>query len=53
MMGFQIMRIAVVLFTLILAACGVAPTGPAGQASSTNVNPETGSRGGSSAGASK
>ncbi len=47
------MRTAVVLLALIVAACGAAPTGPAGQPSSTNVNPETGARGGSSAGSSK
>jgi hypothetical protein len=37
---------AVLLALLTLAACA-APTGPAGQVSNTNVNPETGSRGGS------
>lgn len=41
------MRTAAILLTLLtLAACGAA-TGPAGQPSSSNVNPETGSRGGS------
>ena len=41
------MRLMVLLTILALAACGVRPTGPAGQPSSTDVNPETGSRGGS------
>jgi hypothetical protein len=35
---------------LALSACGAA-TGPAGQPSPSNVNPETGSRGGSGASA--
>ena len=47
------MRVAIMLLTLAVAACGVAPTGPAGQPSVTNVNPITGTRGGSSAGSSK
>lgn len=38
--------IAIVLTVLSLAGCGAA-TGPAGQPSPSNVNPETGSRGGS------
>jgi predicted small lipoprotein YifL len=40
--------LAILLTAMTLAACGAA-TGPAGQPSSTNVNPETGSRGGSGA----
>lgn len=39
---------AALLAMLTLAACGAA-TGPAGQPSSTDVNPITGSRGGSGA----
>ena len=42
------MRTAILLLALSVAACGVTPTGPAGQPSSSNVNPETGQRGGSS-----
>lgn len=41
--------IATVLLLAALGACASAVTGPAGQPSSTNVNPETGSRGGSGA----
>lgn len=42
------MRTAAILLTLLtLAACGAA-TGPAGQPSRSDVNPVTGSRGGSS-----
>ena len=52
MIGSQSMRTAILLLTLAVTACGAA-TGPAGQPSVTNVNPETGQRGGSSAGASK
>ncbi|MGI4951440.1 MAG: hypothetical protein ACRYGM_06515 [Janthinobacterium lividum] len=41
------MRIVAVLLTILtLTACGLG-TGPAGQPSGSNVNPETGSRGGS------
>lgn len=44
------MRLAFIALAVALAGCGgVRPTGPAGQASTTNVNPETGSRGGSGA----
>ena len=47
------MRIAAVLLTILtLSACGAA-TGPAGAPSASNVNPETGSRGGSGAGSNK
>ena len=42
------MRTLVLLSMLALAACGAA-TGPPGQPSTTNVNPVTGTRGGSSA----
>ena len=44
------MRYAVMLLLAALAGCsaiGVRPTGPAGQASTTDVNPITGTRGGS------
>lgn len=41
------LRFAFLMLTAILAGCGLEPTGPAGQPSITNVNPETGSRGGS------
>ncbi len=43
--------IAIVLTMLTLAACTTGPvqTGPAGQVSSTDQNPITGSRGGSGA----
>ncbi len=41
------MRLVLLMLTATLAGCGLKPTGPAGQASVTNVNPETGSRGGS------
>jgi len=47
------MRATILLLALAVAACGVAPTGPAGQPSVTNVNPETGSRGGSGAASGK
>jgi predicted small lipoprotein YifL len=41
------MRVFAVLLTVLtLAACGLR-TGPAGQPSASNVNPESGSRGGS------
>ncbi len=43
------MKIATCLLAaaLTLAACATAPSGPPGQPSSTDVNPITGSRGGS------
>ena len=41
--------IASLLLLATLGACASAVTGPAGQPSITNVNPETGSRGGSGA----
>lgn len=41
--------IASLLLLAALSACGAAVTGPAAQPSTTNVNPETGSRGGSGA----
>jgi hypothetical protein len=47
------MRIAILMLTLVVAACGVAPTGPAGQPSTSNVNPITGTRGGSGSSTSK
>jgi hypothetical protein len=42
---------AILLTMLMLSACtgGLSPTGPAGQISSSNQNPETGTRGGSGA----
>ena len=44
------MRTTLLLVLLALAGCGaVTPTGPAGQPSASNVNPITGSRGGSGA----
>ena len=44
------MRFTLILILAALAGCaGVRPTGPAGQPSASNVNPETGTRGGSSA----
>ncbi len=43
------MRLMILLAVLALTACGTRPTGPAGQPSSTDVNPETGARGGSGA----
>lgn len=43
------MRATAVLLTLLALAGCAAPSGPAGQPSSTNVNPETGTRGGSGA----
>ena len=46
------MRTTTLLLLLALSACGAA-TGPAGQPSTSNVNPETGTRGGSGAGSSK
>ena len=42
----NVLVVSVTLMALLLAACGAA-TGPAGQASPTAVNPETGSRGSS------
>jgi len=45
---FQITRYAALIAILAIAACGVTPTGPAGQPSSTDVNPITGQRGGTS-----
>ncbi len=53
MTGFQTMRTAILTLALAVAACGTAPSGPAGQPSTSNVNPETGSRGGSGASSSK
>ena len=47
------MRLTILFAALAVAACGVTPTGPAGQPSSTNVNPITGQRGGTSAGSSR
>lgn len=47
------MRVLTLLALLAMSACGVTPTGPAGQPSSTNVNPITGQRGGTSAGSSR
>jgi hypothetical protein len=50
------MRLTAILLTMLtLAACAntPVPSGPPGQASSSNVNPETGSRGGSGSGSSK
>ena len=45
-------RLTILLAVLAMAACGLRPTGPAGQLSSTNVNPISGARGGTSSGAS-
>ena len=44
------MRPVVLLLALVLAltACGLKVTGPPGQLSSTDVNPESGDRGGTS-----
>ena len=42
------MRVMMLLTMLALAACGTMPTGPAGEPSSSDVNPETGARGGTS-----
>lgn len=39
----------VLVVLAFLAGCGAQPTGPAGQLSTTNVNPVSGSRGGNSA----
>jgi hypothetical protein len=47
------MRLVILLAALAVAACGLRPTGPAGQPSSTDVNPITGARGGTSAGSSR
>ncbi len=47
------MRLIVLLMALTMAACGLRPTGPAGEPSSTDVNPITGQRGGTSAGSSR
>ena len=43
------MRVIAVITLLTLVGCAGAPSGPPAQASSTNVNPITGQRGGSSA----
>ena len=43
------MRTMILVAVLALAACSGAVTGPPGQPSSTDVNPITGSRGGSGA----
>jgi hypothetical protein len=53
MIGTSAMRVIFVLLALAVTACGVTPTGPSGQPSSTNVNPITGARGGTSAGSSR
>lgn len=47
------MRLIILLMALAVAACGVTPTGPAGQPSSTDVNPISGARGGTSSGSSR
>jgi len=47
------MRLALLLALAVVAGCGVRPTGPAGEPSSSNVNPITGTRGGSSASSNK
>ena len=47
------MRFIFLLAALAVAACGLRPTGPAGQLSSTNVNPISGARGGTSTGSSR
>lgn len=47
------MRLVILLAVLAVAACGLRPTGPAGEPSSTDVNPITGQRGGTSAGSSR
>lgn len=47
------MRVMILLAMLATSACGVRPTGPPGQPSSTDVNPITGQRGGTSAGSSR
>ena len=44
------MRLILLLAVLAVAACGLKPTGPAGELSSTNVNPISGARGGTSTG---
>ncbi len=44
------MRLVILLMALALTACGLKVTGPAGEPSSTDVNPETGERGGSGRG---
>lgn len=41
--------VATLLLLTAFGACASAVTGPAGQPSRSNVNPETGSRGGSGA----
>ena len=47
------MRAAALILTLAcLAGCASAVTGPPGQPSRTDVNPETGARGGTSSGSS-
>lgn len=51
------MRLILIPLLAALAGCtasgALAPTGPAGEPSSSNVNPITGARGGSSAGSSR
>ncbi len=47
------LRLTILLAALVVAACGLKPTGPAGQLSSTNVNPISGARGGTSTGSSR
>ena len=47
------MRLILLLAALAVSACGLRPTGPPGQLSSTDVNPISGARGGTSAGSSR
>ena len=47
------MRLILLLAVLAVPACGLRPTGPPGLLSSTDVNPISGSRGGTSAGSSR
>ena len=47
------LRLTILLAALAVAACGLKPTGPAGQLSNTNVNPISGARGGTSTGCSR
>lgn len=52
MNGTIVRLLAVALTAISVAACSAsqAPSGPAGQPSSTDVNPVTGSRGGTNGG---